>query len=333
MKNSALLAIICIGLGFAAGWIAKPDPKPEPEVASVDKPDTKPTRTINKSPNENPEDSKEGKTRMRSFIVGGNSQEEELDPETKGAMDNFSEMMKKNQMAKLDARIAILVDKLNLTPGQEAQLRAAMEKHVDAMSGIFDPGQASGPANPKDMASLLAGDGLEDTLASILTPEQEEAYDALKKRERENKVEASALKNLAKLSFLDLSQEQKDAAYDILYSEAEKSADNGSPGNVMMSVMTSGMGIELDADDLGLSGIMDAQFEGDADSTNPGDIMARMKEAQAKKIDEKVNALSSVLDEQQQEQYRKHLESKNSGIFGGFMHDSIQLEVAEPKKE
>ena len=97
----------------------------------------------------------------------------------------------------------------------------------------------------------------------------------------------------------------------------------------MMSIVSSGVGIELDADDLGISGIMDAQIGGEPGTTDPGDIMARMKENQAKKVNEKVEALSPVLDEKQLEQYRQHLESKSSGFLGGAMFYNAAKKEAE----
>jgi len=102
-----------------------------------------------------------------------------------------------------------------------------------------------------DFASLLNG-GVDDALTDLLTPGQKEAHDALQKRELANKVEATALKNLAKLSFLDLSQEQKDAAYDIPSSKAEKAVAKSSPEAAMVSFIGGGRGIDFDLDDLGI---------------------------------------------------------------------------------
>ena len=79
------------------------------------------------------------------------------------------------------------------------------------------------------MSELFNTDVIDEALAEILTPEQQEELEAVKKREIANKVEAQALKELAKLSNLDLSQEQKDAAYDILYKNAETSVGNETP--------------------------------------------------------------------------------------------------------
>jgi len=58
---------------------------------------------------------------------------------------------------------------------------------------------------------------------------------------------------------------------------------------------------------------------GDVERPDPQAMMAKMKENQAKQIDDKVKALSPVLNDSQLEQYRKDLELKSGGIFGGFM--------------
>jgi len=333
MKNSLVIAIVSIGLGFAVGWIAKPDPTPEPEVATADSNDNKPSRVISKSPGDNPPSAEPRRPRIATRVFSPGKDAEGMDPKAEAAIDNFSKMMKERQKAKFDARIAVLVDKLKLTPEQEAKLRAHFDERLEKIGGIWSPGDKGSPSDPAEFASLLTDDGMDDMLAGILTPEQAEEHDALKKRERDNKIEASALKNLAKLSFLDMSQEQKDAAYDILYSQAETSVDKKSPGSAMMSLVTSGMGIELDAEDLGVSGLVDVQLDGETNSTDPGDLMARMKESQARKVDEKVEALRPVLDEKQLEQYRNHLESKSSGLFGGFMQDAIDIDVITPEKK
>ena len=47
--------------------------------------------------------------------------------------------------------------------------------------------------------------------------------------------------------------------------------------------------------------------------------MAKMKESQAKRVAEKVEALRPVLNETQLEAYRKNLESKSGGILGGML--------------
>jgi Spy/CpxP family protein refolding chaperone len=308
MKNSFIIAIICIGIGIAVGWNLKPTATPEPEIASSDITQKKHTREITQSLADNSSPSVPRKSRVATRIITPDQDGKETNPLNEAMLNNLSKVMMDKQKAKLEARIALLVDKLNLTPAQEAKLRA--------LADTFNSDAEDKDSNLTDFASLLTDEKMDSTLAGILTPEQKEEYDALKNRETINKVEASALKNLAKLSFLDMSQEQKDAAYEILHSEAKTSVGKNSPASDMMSIVSSSVGVEIDADALDLSGIADAQFNTENGTTDPNDMMARMKESQAKRINDKVEALRPILDEKQLKQYRAHLESNSSGYIG-----------------
>lgn len=320
MKSPVILSILCIGLGIAIGWIVKPDPEaPSSDVAKAKTPEASNRKD---PPASKPPVTESDRTTTPSVRVVGGGPQEEISEEQREEMEKyqsrFGDMMKKRRMAKLDARISKLVAQLNLTPDQEAALRKAAEENVagidSMMSGDFDPSQLSG---------LTGEGGLDDALAEILTDEQKEEHEALKKRELANKVEARALKNLAKLSNLDMTQEQKDAAYDILYKQAEETVGQESPANGIFTAVTEGFGIELDAADIGIDfGAIGAEAYEDAkngETPDQGDIMARLKESQQKQIDKKVEALRPVLDDAQLEQYRKSLEIQQGGIFGGIL--------------
>jgi len=58
---------------------------------------------------------------LSSFVIGGDENPADLDPETQMAMEDarkkWADMMKKNQLDKIEARIAKLTAELNLTPG------------------------------------------------------------------------------------------------------------------------------------------------------------------------------------------------------------------------
>ena len=225
--------------------------------------------------------------------------------------------MKKRQMDKINARIAKLTAELDLTPEQQAKLRQTLEAKLNGFESMF-----SGDGDPSQMnelSMLLSGNGTDQVLESLLTPEQKAAHEALKTRELANRVESKALKSLAKLSFLDLSQQQKDAAYAILYADAETTAETTSPENTMLSLMTDGMGIDLDFEDLGLSGALEMEESvASGERPDPAEVMARMKESRMQRVNEKVEALRPVLNETQLEAYRKNLESKSEGMLGGM---------------
>ena len=90
-------------------------------------------------------------------------------------------------------------------------------------------------------------------------------------------------------------------------------------------MITGGFGLDLDidAEDLGITGAVIGGTEGEDASgeqaRNPQKMMERMRENQQKKVDEKVEALRPVLDDNQLEQYRKSLEIKQGGILGSFL--------------
>lgn len=317
MKFPVILSIICIGIGIAIGWIAKPT-SPDSEVAKVDSP--KVSDRKEPSPATNPIEESDRKATPSVRVIGGEETEgmtNEQKAQRKKGQDFFGNMMKKNRTAKLDARISKLVAQLNLSPEQEAALRKAAEENVAGIDSMMD-----GEFDPSKLGSLTGEGGLDEALAEILTDEQKEEHEALKKRELANKVEARALKDLAKLSSLDMTQEQKDAAYDILYKQAEEKTTNQSPEAGIVSMITGGFGLDIDPDDLGIdlgAPLFEEAAREEGEAPKPQDIMARMKENQQKKIDEKVEALRPVLDDNQLDQYRKSLEIKNGGILGGML--------------
>lgn len=317
MKNTLLLSLVCLGLGFAAGWIAKPVPASALTIngAPVEASSRKGVAHSEKARSASERD----KAKVAEAVAG--SDRPETDPKTKEAIEkaknDWTERIGKRQQDKLDARIAKLVAQLGLSPEQEATLRKALEGKAKGLESVFS-GDID-PSNVGEIASLLGGDGVDEALDDLLTPEQKEAYEALKKRELANKVEASALKNLAKLSFLDLTQEQKDAAYDILYNAAEKDTAEVSPQASIISAVTDGFGLEIDLDDLGLAEAFTGGGTAAGETPNPIEMMKRAKETMAKRIDEKVEVLRPVLTETQLEQYRNNLESKSGGLFGGFL--------------
>ncbi len=320
MKLSVIVPLLTLAIGLAIGWVAKPTPKaPEANIAQTDSPKISTRKEPGSKP---PAPEKEAPEVTPSVRVVQAEAPDEMPEDQKAEMEKyqsqFGEMMKKNQKRQLDARISKLVSQLKLSPEQEAALRKALEENqldpASIMSGDFDPSK---------LAELTGDGALEDALADILTDEQKAENEALKERELANKIESKALKSLARLSDLDMTQEQKDAAYDILYQQAEESAGKESATNGIFTAITGGMGLNIDVDDIGIDfdEISEATAESVASGEVPdqGDIMARMRENQQRKIDAKVEALRPVLNEDQLTQYRESLEINRGGILGGLL--------------
>ena len=319
MKFNILLAITCIAIGASIAWLAKPDPQVDTAKAEAEdkktSSDTKTTSSESQKREASDRTIVENTEPPAIAVIPADGEGSEQAREMGNRME---QMFKKRQQAKLDARISKLVAQLNLTSDQEAALRKAAEDRMSSFGEMM-----SGDVDPSKIGDMLNSDGIDEALADILTPEQKEELEEVKEREVANKVEAQALRELAKLSNLDLSQEQKDAAYDILYKDAQNSVGNETPATGIVSMITEGFGIELDSDTLGVATAMipsgDDIANGDIEQ-DPQAMMAKATENMNKRIDDKVEAMRPVLNDNQLDQYRKDLELKSGGIFGGLLN-------------
>jgi hypothetical protein len=117
---------------------------------------------------------------------------------------------------------------------------------------------------------------------------------------------------------LDLNDDQRDAVYNVLVEDAEKSIAAKSDASVVMDGMMKSMGFEMDMGEIDMGSLMQMDFEQDGD-VDQASVIAKMKEDRVRKIDAKVERMAPVLNEAQLDQYRNHLESK-----GGMFNMMIQ---------
>jgi hypothetical protein len=135
-----------------------------------------------------------------------------------------------------------------------------------------------------------------------------------------SKIESRAMKDLAKLQqTLDLSEDQKQKVYDVLMEDAVKSLASQSDADFVTRSMMSSMGVEMDLGDMDMGSVMTLHTDSEDAPTDRASMIKQMKENRQKKIDAKVERLAPVLDESQQQQYRKSLENK-----GGMFNMMIQ---------
>lgn len=329
MRFNVLLAIACLAIGASAGWFLKPDPSSNvnDQLASGNTTKDQGSKGVNSLDSSDRQVSKRGKvestsSRGATIMKFGDSSED-----MGKIQEQMASMFKKRQLNRLNDRITELVAKLKLSPEQEKALREATEKGLGDYDGIFN-----GEADLTEIGKLMNNDGLEESLADLLTPEQSEQYEALKERELANRIEARALNDLARLSNLDLSQDQKDAAYEILYQQARTRIESEGPANGMVSMVTNGFGIEVDSSSLGFaSAVVVGGEEGSTENSEPVDpqtAMQRAREQMEQRVNEQVEALRPVLNETQLEQYRRDLQRRNGGFFlGEEVIERIEVEA------
>ncbi len=206
---------------------------------------------------------------------------------------------------KLRSRLDQFLLQLNLSEAQLAEIEKFLQQEVLAYAEVSkklfkgEVEEADDLEALKDLSSL---NGLSEVFEEILTPEQLEAYEKLEGEEKQGRVEASALRQLAGIQTgLGLSKEQKDAVYEVLYDEAELNVDS----TTVTGEILSGMGIQDFFDTSGMGELMKfaeshpIQNEGDAG----GDLYEQF-------LDAKTERFSGIFTEEQQSAYRDRLEQQ-----------------------
>lgn len=228
----------------------------------------------------------------------------------------MAQRMQERQQGQFDRQVEELTAKLNLNPEQSAQLKALFDAKLQAYSDLTGKGFEAmrNPETVQQLASILGEEDVNNTLASILSPEQNQEYTALKERERTNKIEASTMQNMASLqSSLDLSDEQKDAVYAVLYEQAAQKANNPSPYETVANSMGGGRwfsGQQLE-DHLSISA------SNNGEEVDREKRMAQFQALQEKRINEQVHTMEGVLNEPQLESYRELLQQNQFRGRGG----------------
>jgi hypothetical protein len=123
-----------------------------------------------------------------------------------------------NGQARDDAKMMRLSEALNLTKEQQ---EAILKMIAAAQAAIVLP-----EGTPPDSAQILTnaatlGGNIEKSLDAILTPEQAVAFQQLRKRAEQNKIEAAAQKQLSSFTDqMDLTPEQREKALERLRDSA-----------------------------------------------------------------------------------------------------------------
>ena len=324
MKNTILLAIVCIALGFSAGWLAKPDTK-----SNGGSPSDEPSKRSSTSSKTSTATAKKHQPTARPARTGATAKKvtsmDELDPETKKQIEESQKkqqkMVRDQLKKKFDLKIASMVKELGLDASQEKALRAFFDQQLDLLSSSSPMESMGDPDSMKKMAAAMRGDGLDDYMKEFLSDDQMEGLETFQKRQKKNKIEGKAMKDLSKIQqALDLTDDQRDAVYNVLVEDAEKSIDAQSDANVVMDGMMKTMGLDIDMGDMDVGSLMQMDAnQKKGEKIDQVSIIAQMKEDRAKKIDAKVERMAPVLNEAQLDQYRNHLESK-----GGMFNMMIQ---------
>jgi hypothetical protein len=114
------------------------------------------------------------------------------------------------------ARMLLLQTRLHLTPDQSAKIKAAMDADGKARRELM---QQMFRNNGKiDPAAAAQANTLDQTLATVLTPEQQAAYKQVQSDEQASRADTAATVQVDQMMpLLQLSDSQKDQVYNAIY--------------------------------------------------------------------------------------------------------------------
>lgn len=136
------------------------------------------------------------------------------------AMQGMMQAALKNQ---IEGKLSLMKSRLNLTPEQEASIRALLEKQMGAGVEMAQKMMA-GETSMEDLAAAQQAQLTPDQkLEDLLTPEQLPLYESLQVEERQNQARLVANAEMLQMqNTLGLTQEQQDQVFQVLYQQTEQ---------------------------------------------------------------------------------------------------------------
>ncbi len=334
MKSPVIVGVVMLTLGFAIGWVAKPASETGKSSASTVSSEKSASLTPPKSAPQAAVDSPTpGKRAIRPTEppkpAPGMPTADQMD-QAKQMQSQMANQMVERQRQKFETQIANLSENLSLNGDQKSKLTAWLDERLKGIESndLTDPATSE-----KFMEEFeqLNDETLQAQLAGTLTPEQQAALDDYQKREHFGKIDAIALKNLSNLQgIMQFEDGQRDKVYELLTQSAEESFAAESKTPDIASMVTEGMGIEMDPYGLGIQQAMtEAMTEGIGDPTQlqggekQQNMVKTMRQIIADRIDAKVEKLRPVLNDKQLESYRNELQTKGLGVYGTVL-DSME---------
>ncbi|MEP4077447.1 hypothetical protein [Haloferula sp.] len=294
MKPSSIIAMVAALAGFAMGWALKPsgDSTAGETTATTPPPRQRPGTSELVAPS-----SRKGGPTEAVTIEEVESQV--VDTASIRRAQAFSHVTGKREKA----RLARFAEALGLDLDQLESVAALLAKHKGATT-----------ATP-DGLLVDAADGdleFEDALLALLDDDQKERLNAFKTRVAENRIEASAMKDLTKvMSTIDLSSDQRER---LLENYREKSRIEHSEEPDTWSLLTDN-GIGGGSTNNAHNRYRDI-FSDPSVTSDPQKLAEAISNEETKQAEEELGLISGELTEQQMAEMRASISNANATIFG-----------------
>lgn len=309
VKTPTLIAIAAALGGFATGWLAKPSAPPA-EVASAETGDGRAAGGKSPGKSGGALDGKSHERPEQPLVLKsrGSADHPEEDPKASAAVREFDRAFGSSTARQRSSDLNRLVEMLGLSGDQRKAFDTLMTGKREGFKSLQGRGKT-----PSEMVAEAANAEriFESEVKKILDPEQVQAYDAYKAREKANEIEARALADLGDLlRQVDLSETQRAQALEAL---RKGRAD-------AMAKLPEGWGlINESLDVLGnsytnafdeMSGFLDDP----AAMNNPQEVQKRMVEAKRIAAEDRASRLTGILTAAQLGQYRTTQEARTAFI-------------------
>jgi hypothetical protein len=166
----------------------------------------------------------EGESNGLAGLFGGNG--------TNGMSAAMGKMMQSAMEQQVDAKMAALKTKLNLTPEQEAAIRDILKKEAAHGTEIAQK-MFNGGLNTNELAAAMSNPlSTDEQIKALLTPDQATAYDTYKTEEETRNARLMANMELMQIqNVLQLDQAQQDKVFTVLVDQTRNQI-SGSQTNV-----------------------------------------------------------------------------------------------------
>jgi hypothetical protein len=288
MRPSVIVPLLALLAGFAGGWLAKPAP-PGATAPPVAGQSTNPPPGQRPPASDRPEGDLPPPPGGGGPPRGGNSMAG--DPVGAGAPAESRDA----------AKMLRFVEVLDLSEAQQTDLEKILAETRAAYT-TADPNQ---PMTAKETLELVAkcSTALEKSLTGLLTPEQATKFAELRQRERDNRIEAKAHRELGHLSELtDLSASQRDQ---ILAQLREANVAELSAIPASYALMLDSSVLPLGPHAMPEQSILTlTQVAETSDSPEPTAAHAKLIADQRRRLDERLALLKPILTPAQLAQYQ-----------------------------
>lgn len=294
MKPQFLIALATAIGGFALGWSLKPS---DARTADLSTTDESPPERLRPNNSSLIAPGKLGKGKLSARVAQANRSGGRQKPELIAMQDRLSHDYVAKRELRNRAKLNRLSEAVGLSEEQEDAIAELMSQRAKR-ANPFASGTEGVSASIAKASS--AAENFEANVAALLDPDQKARLAEFKARERENRIEAGAQRDLSKvMSNIDLSTQQREAALALYRGRSTQYEDNNPPGWDLVVDPAQASGADAEAlAELGEL-IRNPDFQDD-----PQSLQRAIADQKQEQIEEEVEMLEEVLTPAQLEELR-----------------------------